>query len=269
MQFALVNGIKTEAIPGGKGICSCCGSETIAKCGNYKIWHWSHKSRKNCDSWWENETEWHRQWKSYFPIENREVIQFDPVSGEKHIADVKTSNQMVIEFQNSPIDIKELQSRERFYQKMIWIVNGEKFKNNFFILSPLPNPDCEFAKDIVFKKQKAGNYKNGLFKKTEGGAVCKIELLFYRKSEKIVDSSTGVQTSVRYHPGYEIEDEIANNYIGHHILDWKKPISVWFFSQKPVFFDFGDSALWWLQDYNDSDLLCVRKIEKQVRFFST
>jgi competence CoiA-like predicted nuclease len=69
MQFALVNEKKTEPMPGGKGICSCCGSETIAKCGKYKLWHWSHKSKKNCDSWWENETKWHRQWKSYFPIE--------------------------------------------------------------------------------------------------------------------------------------------------------------------------------------------------------
>jgi competence CoiA-like predicted nuclease len=114
MQFALVNGIKTEAMPGGKGICPCCESETIAKCGKYKIWHWSHKSQKNCDSWWENETEWHRQWKSYFPIENQEVVHKDIDSGEKHIADVKTFNGMVIEFQNSPINVEELKARENF-----------------------------------------------------------------------------------------------------------------------------------------------------------
>ncbi len=116
MQFALVNEIKTEAMPGGKGKCPCCESETIAKCGNYKIWHWSHKSKNICDSWWENETEWHRSWKNYFPKAWQEEVLFDRETNEKHIADVKVPCGMVLEFQNSPFSPKELKSRELFYK---------------------------------------------------------------------------------------------------------------------------------------------------------
>lgn len=42
-------------------------------------------------------------------------------------------------------------SREKFYQNMIWIVNGEKFKN-FHILDKLPNVESENFKDYKFPK---------------------------------------------------------------------------------------------------------------------
>ncbi len=79
----------------------------------------------SCDHWWESETEWHRKWKSRFPAEWQEVVQIDPTTGEKHIADVKTETGLVIEFQHSRITPDELQSRERFYENMIWVVDGD------------------------------------------------------------------------------------------------------------------------------------------------
>lgn len=96
----------------------------IAKCGRVKVWHWSHKGRPPCDPWWESETEWHRSWKSKFPIERQEHVAFDPATGEKHIADVKTPRGLVIEFQHSPISPEEIRTREAFYEEMIWIVDG-------------------------------------------------------------------------------------------------------------------------------------------------
>ncbi|MEA5550267.1 competence protein CoiA family protein [Anabaena cylindrica UHCC 0172] len=132
MRFSLVNNIRIEAQPGLKGICVCCGSDTIAKCGNYKVWHWAHCTKQKCDHWWENETEWHRKWKSFFPIECQELIHKDEITGKKHIADVKTKNGVVIEFQNSPIKPEEIISRERFYEKMFWIVNGDVNTNKFY-----------------------------------------------------------------------------------------------------------------------------------------
>jgi len=39
MKYALINGKKTEATKGAKGLCPCCGSELIAKCGEVKITH--------------------------------------------------------------------------------------------------------------------------------------------------------------------------------------------------------------------------------------
>ena len=124
MKFALLNDKRIEATKRAKGVCPSCGSELVAKCGEIKVHHWSHK--KKCDDyWWENETEWHRNWKNKFPKEWQEIIQKDE-SGEKHIADVKTSSGWVIEFQHSAIAREERDSRDYFYNKLIWIVDGTR-----------------------------------------------------------------------------------------------------------------------------------------------
>ena len=131
MKFALVDGIKTEAKPGLIAQCPSCGSELIPRCGNIKIHHWAHKSVKMCDNWWENETQWHRDWKNHFPLEWQEVVQIAE-DGEKHIADVKTSEGWVIEFQHSYLKDKELESRDRFYgPKLVWVVDGDRTKTSF------------------------------------------------------------------------------------------------------------------------------------------
>ncbi|WP_231757226.1 competence protein CoiA [Microbulbifer elongatus] len=127
MKYALVNGAKTVAARGLKGICPCCGSVLIPKCGDQKVHHWSHKGNRNCDQWWENETEWHRRWKGYFPKSWQEVVHFDE-SNEKHIADVKTGNGWAVEFQHSYLNNEERQSRSRFYKKLVWVVDGSRRK---------------------------------------------------------------------------------------------------------------------------------------------
>lgn len=131
MKFSLVNGQKAEPQPGLKGVCINCQSETIAKCGQVKLWHWAHKSKLKCDSWWENETEWHRAWKNKFPVEWQEVVHVDGNTNEKHIADIKTDAGLVIEFQHSAITSQEMQSREAFYQNMVWVVDGARLKRDF------------------------------------------------------------------------------------------------------------------------------------------
>ena len=128
MRFALLNDERIEPTKGAKGVCPCCGSELVARCGEIKVHHWAHK--KKCDDhWWENETEWHRNWKNQFPKEWQEIIQRDE-SGEKHIADVKTSSGWTIEFQHSPISKEERDSRDYFYNKLIWIVDGTRRKTD-------------------------------------------------------------------------------------------------------------------------------------------
>ena len=125
MKYALVNEDRCEAKPDLAGNCPCCGSQVLAKCGAVNIWHWSHKGRRNCDPWWENETEWHRAWKGQFPKEWQEIPQLAD-GGEKHIADVKTDRGYVIEFQHSAIKPEERQAREDFYKKMLWVVDGTR-----------------------------------------------------------------------------------------------------------------------------------------------
>lgn len=124
MKFGLIDGIKSVATKGAKGYCPSCGAELIARCGDIKMNHWAHKGKRMCDVWWENETEWHRTWKNNFPIEWQEIIHFDEKTGEKHIADTKTTEGWVLEFQHSPIKPEEIQSRNNFYKKIIWVIDG-------------------------------------------------------------------------------------------------------------------------------------------------
>ncbi|MCP5366713.1 MAG: hypothetical protein H6907_09905 [Hyphomicrobiales bacterium] len=129
MKFALFNGQRRIAEPSLSGNCPMCGAATIAKCGENRIWHWAHKGKQKCDPWWENETEWHRNWKSHFPTDWQEVPHRDD-DGEKHIADVKTDQGWAIEFQHSYIKPEERQSREAFYGDMAWVVDGLRRKND-------------------------------------------------------------------------------------------------------------------------------------------
>ncbi len=129
MKYAIVNGIRVEATKGVKGICPSCSSELIAKCGQLKINHWAHKGARTCDPWWEPETEWHRTWKNHYPSEWQEFSFRN--KNEVHIADIHTDHALTIEFQHSHIDPKEKADRERFYKKMIWVVDGTRLKRDY------------------------------------------------------------------------------------------------------------------------------------------
>lgn len=130
MKFAIVNGQRQEAQRHLVGECPSCGHPMIAKCGERKVDHWAHKGRRICDPWWENETEWHRAWKGHFPVAWQEFSQTDAASGERHIADVKTDGGWVLEFQHSFINPEERRSREGFYAKLVWVVDGARRKKD-------------------------------------------------------------------------------------------------------------------------------------------
>lgn len=131
MRFALKDADRIEAIPKAKGECPVCGTEVVAKCGVERIWHWAHRARTQCDHWWENETEWHRNWKSNFPDSWQEVV-IHGASGEVHIADVKTPAGLTIEFQHSPLSEVEQEEREEFYGGMIWVLDGSHGNQGFY-----------------------------------------------------------------------------------------------------------------------------------------
>ena len=146
MKYAIVNGERSEARRVLVGECPACASEMIAKCGDIYAHHWAHKGRRNCDSWWENETEWHRAWKNLFPTDWQEIVHRAD-DGEKHIADVQTEDGWTLEFQHSLIKPEERFSREEFYEKMIWVVDGKlrpTYEEQFvkcleFAQLPIPN----------------------------------------------------------------------------------------------------------------------------------
>jgi hypothetical protein len=129
MKFAEVNGQRQEAQPRLSGNCPGCGSPMVARCGTKKVWHWAHRGERTCDVWWENETKWHRTWKNQFPVQWQEIVH-RAENGEKHIADVKTANGWVLEFQHSPIKPEERQARNDFYRRLIWVVDGTRRKSD-------------------------------------------------------------------------------------------------------------------------------------------
>ena len=76
-----------------------------------------------------NETQWHRDWKNQFPKEWQEVVHIAD-DGEKHIADIKTPEGLVIEFQHSSIKSEEVDARDAFYKDIIWVVDGSRLKRD-------------------------------------------------------------------------------------------------------------------------------------------
>lgn len=147
MLRALVNGIEVLAEPKQRGLCKFCSGEMTSVCSEngYKVNHWRHLAVTNCDPWSEGETQWHLNWKSQFPKHTNEIIMYDEITGEKHIADVLTDDGIVIEFQNSPISQSEINSRIAFYKKMIWVVNGSashSLETYFFMEMKKLNPEA-------------------------------------------------------------------------------------------------------------------------------
>ncbi len=115
MRYALAGGQRVEAYAGGRGMCRRCNGEVIARCGTRRVAHWAHRGMRDCDTWAEKETDWHRAWKNNFPAECQEFIQHDGQSGEKHIAD----------------DPLERAARERFYGNMVWVVDGTRLQRDY------------------------------------------------------------------------------------------------------------------------------------------
>lgn len=128
MKYALVNNKRQEAQKGLIGFCPACNQAMVPKCGTRVMHHWAHKGKLQCTINKESETEWHRNWKNHYPNEWQEIFHIDK-SGERHFADVKTANGWTIEFQNSSISFEEIVSRNKFYKKIAWIINGSKRSN--------------------------------------------------------------------------------------------------------------------------------------------
>lgn len=185
--------------------CPCCNSQVVAKQGEINVWHFAHKVKNECSNWFKPMTEWHLNWQKQFPKENREIIHKCEKTGEKHIADVKTNDGIVIEFQHSSITPQEIKAREEFYgEKMIWVLDASKFKvelveygdkrpykeninydfetlcETFKTLSYIKNEKEKFLKYRASKKFKSKSYffdisKNPVFIDTNDG-----NLIYFR-----------------------------------------------------------------------------------------
>ncbi len=239
MKFSLVDGVRQEPSPKVKGLCQFCGKPTLSKCGTKVRWHWAHARKGSCDPWWDNESQWHRDWKNHWANDYQEIVDFDEV-GEKHIADVKLPNGMVIEFQNSPMSHKELQSREHFYGDMIWVVNGRSLAKNMKLRAALPDPNHASMVNIGVQNT---NHKT--------------HFIYFHISEYQPDEL------IEIHSSDKIESLIKGTHVGHFFYEWKRPKQVWLNATKPVYLDFGKGILWQLKRFNEFSSFCIQAHRKE------
>lgn len=142
------NGNKIEvSFSGERAICPDCGSEVHGRKGRIRAAYWKHPNNSDCDRWYEPITQWHIDWQNKFPKEYQEISLLDQETGEIHRADIRLPSGFVIEVQNSPIKIYEIEQRENFYGKsgLAWILNGNnlakqskvtyKFEKQIFAIS--------------------------------------------------------------------------------------------------------------------------------------
>ncbi|UGU15425.1 hypothetical protein LS482_17295 [Sinomicrobium kalidii] len=135
MRYAIKKNKKVEPqFSGERAFCPVYKTEVVGKIYSIRINHWAHlvKGESDCDSWYEPITEWHLNWQNLFPEETREVTITE--NNISHRADILLNNELVIEFQNSPIKIREVERREAFYnkndRKLIWVLNGDSLSES-------------------------------------------------------------------------------------------------------------------------------------------
>ncbi|WP_230383824.1 competence protein CoiA family protein [Pedobacter endophyticus] len=172
-------------------------------------------------AFYRKETVWHRNWKLAFPESFREVGFRDVHKGDFHRADIFTPSGHTIEFQNSPINLAELRSREAFYPNLIWVLNGKKFKG-FKILKHLPDIDDPRLKDYEFRSA------------DHLSLVRKCDVLSGKQPLKVLNF---------YHP--ELKDiKFSSNY---YSFCWKNSHSVWYEATVPIIIDLGGHFLYELK----------------------
>mgnify|MGYP003131855534 FL=1 len=135
---------------------------------------------------------------------------------------------------------------------MVWIIDGAAFHRNFDIYHPLPDPHADFARDLVWAKAKRG---------MEGAN----RGIFFRWSEACEEYPRIAKKDVTFgciHGIDEVRDALEESYRGHHQYHWIRPRKTWIDAACPVYIDFGKGFLARLETYDDSDLRCVRLIDK-------
>ncbi|OXI26935.1 hypothetical protein CFB35_10245 [Burkholderia sp. AU16482] len=138
MLYAWINGEKRPPITKGESTtCRDCGGMLTSVIPVENVKHWRHKAG-DCDSWSEPEGPWHLGWKEAFPEDCREIGLIDPMTGERHRADVLcgagTPHATVLELQYSPISEDERAARETFYRRdhrMFWLVHVHDSSSSF------------------------------------------------------------------------------------------------------------------------------------------
>jgi len=167
------------------------------------------------------ESVWHSDWKKEFPAAYREKTFLNRVEGYYHRADVFTPCGTAIEFQNSPISLAELKSREAFYPNLVWVVNGAKFKG-FKVLKHLPDVDDPRIANLEF------SHSSNLTMVNKNDVMAGIEK---------------PKTMTFHHPALR-DIPLSSCY---YSFRWSQPHRVWYEAKCPIVIDLGGYFLYQLK----------------------
>lgn len=238
MKFAILDGKRIEAQPNLIAKCLNCGEGVRSYCGEQIVHHWKHIKLSNCDDWYERETEWHREWKNKFDNSYQEIIRFDSETNEKHIADIYNDKKnVVIEFQHSPINTKEIKSRELFYDRMIWVIDLIPFNKNLQIIKNKSQTEVTLLE-----------MKQNLPKDFEVSADFKLTKTQQKIGEFFSEIMAGNIITVENHYSSELLDKYKSlcDKKDYFLMTWKRLHKRWSFSDKPKFIDIGDNNIYQL-----------------------
>lgn len=256
MKFAILNNERIEAQPNLIAECPNCGNAVRSHCGEHMVHHWKHIKLSDCDDWYEPETEWHRNWKNHFKKDYQEVVKFDTDTNEKHIADVyNPEKDVVLEFQHSPIEIQEIKSREKFYNRMIWVIDLLSIKENLeFIKSESEIEYClskmrhNLPKDFKVKE----DYQLNESQKQVGDFfnMLGLDSINTKESHYISELQKKYQKMCKKK--------------GFSLMTWKYLHKRWNDSLKPKFIDLGDKYIYQLiEKVEIGNAYVVKQYEKQ------
>ena len=137
MRRAWHNGEKVRAEVAGSGAignCPLTNWQVKAHVGEIRQ-YWAYiGGQPELPPGYENETAWHYAWKVPIKDDSCEVIFGE---NNEHRADIVGNNGHVIELQHSPIDIRDVRERNRFYReetnkRVIWVVDARDYWNKTF-----------------------------------------------------------------------------------------------------------------------------------------
>jgi hypothetical protein len=226
--------------------CPFCKKPVILKAGSIKIHHFAHAQLLDCKNDDSEMSEWHVEWQKSFGLENAEVIL--NVGKYTHIADINLNN-VVVEFQHSPITYKEAKKRTVFYtqdrRKLFWIFDfRDKYQSRQITIHKPKGHN-----DLIFKWLNANKaVLAGVDNRGDGSVTLFIQI----QDDKLVEVRWNLKdeekeiNSFKYFRGYirtrqeviqSIKDEIDLNW--KPTPDFEKTDDYWHFEHLLEMIDAG------------------------------
>ena len=112
------------------GYCPCCKKRMIAKVGTgIRRSHWAHRHAERCDEWWEDESEWHINWRNLFleKAGNKHCVDIENVlekNGRRHFYDIRLYNRLAIILRRARLTDERQHEYEDFFGEMLWMVES-------------------------------------------------------------------------------------------------------------------------------------------------